>query len=148
MAEISFTVNGKRHSVEVSPDTPLLWVIRDHRFWAAIDAGVVVQPDNAIAQMEGAIVFGLSSALTERITFKNGVIQQSNFHDYEVMRMADAPEEIHVKLVVTDNPPTGIGEPGVPITGGTVANAVAALTGVRLRHMPFNPKRVLGALNA
>jgi isoquinoline 1-oxidoreductase beta subunit len=120
--------------------------IRIHRFWASLDAGVVVQPDNAIAQMESGIVYGLSAALFERVTFEKGVVQQSNFHDYPVMRMADAPEEIHVRLVTSGNPPTGIGEPGVPITGGAVANAFATLTGKRLRHMPFTPERILKAL--
>ncbi len=106
----------------------------------------MVQPGNAIAQMESGIVYGLSSVLSERITFEKGAVQQSNFHDYEVMRMADAPEEIHVELVITDNPPTGIGKPGVPITGAAVANAVHAATGARLRHLPFTPDRVKAAL--
>ncbi len=122
--------------------------IRVHRFWAALDAGQVVQPNNAAAQMEGGIVYGLSSMFSERITFENGQVVQSNFHDYEVMRMADAPEEIHVEIIKNNEPPVGIGETGVPIASGAVANAFFALTGKQLRHMPFTPDRVLAALKA
>ena len=117
-----------------------------HRIWAALDAGIIVQPDNAVAQMEGAIIYGLSSVLSERVTFKQGKVQQSNFHDYQVMRMVDVPEEIHVKLIDSHESPTGIGETGLPITGGAVANAVAALTGIRLKHLPFTPERVKKAI--
>ena len=119
--------------------------IRVHRFWAAVDAGLIVQPENAVAQVESGIVFGLSSVLHERVTFKRGEVQQSNFHDYRVMRFGDAPEAIMVELVPSDHPPTGIGESGVPITAAAVANAVFALTGIMLRHMPFTPDRVLAA---
>ena len=122
--------------------------IHVHRFWAALDAGIVVQPPNAVAQMEGGIVYGLSSMLTERVTFENGRVQQSNFHDYEVMRMADAPEEIHVEIIPSTEPPVGIGETGVPIASGAVANAFFALTGRQIRHMPFTPERVKAALKA
>lgn len=120
--------------------------IRVHRFWAACDAGVIVQPDNALAQMEGGIVYGLSSVLTERITFAGGEVQQSNFHDYEIMRIADAPEDIQVKFIPSTEPPTGVGEAGGPVTAGAVGNAVFALTGKRLHHLPFTPERVKAAL--
>jgi len=74
-------------------------------------------------------------------------VQQSNFHDYEVMRIGDVPE-IHTKVISTDNRPTGIGEFALPLTGGAISNAVMALTGKRLNHMPFTPDRVLKALKA
>lgn len=130
---------------EVSVDAPT-GKLRVHRFWCAIDAGVIVQPDNSRAQIEGSIVMGLSSALTERVTLKRGRVQQSNFHDYRIMRMSEAPQ-IEVTFIDSVYHPSGIGEPGVPITAGAVANAFAALTGRRLRHMPFTPERVQTALS-
>ncbi|MPY69273.1 MAG: molybdopterin-dependent oxidoreductase [Alphaproteobacteria bacterium] len=121
--------------------------IRVHNFWNAVDPGIAVQPQNIVAQAESNIVYGLGQCLKERITLDGGVIQQSNFHDYEVMRMADVPE-IHTKVISTDNRPTGIGEFALPLTGGAVSNAVMALTGKRLSHMPFTPERVQVALKA
>ncbi len=115
------------------------------RFWAAVDAGLIISPDNAVAQIEGGIVYGLSSALKERVTLARGEVQQSNFYDYEILRANEVPE-IDVHLEVTDGPPTGIGEVGTPMTSAAVANAFHALTGRRLRHMPFTPDRVLAAL--
>lgn len=119
--------------------------IRVHKFWSAVDGGIIVQPDNARAQIEGGIVTGLSSVLFESITLKEGKVQQSNYHDYSVLRMSDAPE-IEVKFIESYEHPSGLGEAGVPITGGAVANAFAALTGKRLRHLPFSSERVRGLL--
>ena len=76
---------------------------------------------------------------------KDGVVQQSNFNDYHVMRMSDVPQ-IHMKVIVTDNPPTGMGEVGIPTVAPAIGNAVAQLTGKRLRHLPMSAERVKKSL--
>lgn len=121
--------------------------IKVHRFWAAVDPGLAVQPRNIVAQTEGGIVYALGHVLRERIVIADGRVQQRNYDDYEVARMSDVPA-IEVRVVSTDNPPTGAGEAGVPVTAPAVANAVAALTGVRLRELPLSPERVRAALGA
>jgi isoquinoline 1-oxidoreductase beta subunit len=121
--------------------------IRVHNIWAAIDPGIAVHPDNVVAQSEGSIVYGLGFALSERITVKDGVVQESNFYDYHIPRMNEVPD-IHVELIVTDNHPTGAGQIATPLVAPVIANAVAALTGVRLRQAPMTPDRVLAALKA
>ena len=122
--------------------------IRVHKVWAAIDGGIIVQPDMARANVESGIVYGLSSVLKERATIKNGAVVQSNFHDYQVLKMSEAPEEIHVEFLDRETSPTGLGEIGNPFIGAAVANAFHALTGKRLYHMPFTPERVRAALEA
>ena len=116
-----------------------------HRYWMAIDAGFIVSPRNTEAQMEGNIVYGISSALKERISVNAGSVDQSNFHDYPVMRMNEMPE-LHVRALPSDAPPSGVGELGLATTGPAIANAVFAATGVRLRELPMTPDRVLAAL--
>jgi isoquinoline 1-oxidoreductase subunit beta len=119
--------------------------IKVHNFWCAVDCGIAVQPDNIIAQFEGGIVYGLGLALTEEISVRDGAVQQNNFYDYRVMRMNDLPD-IHVEVIPTDNHPTGVGQMPVPIVTPAVNNAVARLTGVRLREAPMTPERVKKAL--
>ena len=119
--------------------------IRLKNFWVAIDPGVTVQPDNIIAQTEGSVVYGMGMALSEQITIKDGEIQQSNFYDYTVMRMRDLPN-IQVRLVRSDSRPTGVGQMATPLVAPAIANAVAELAGVRLRHTPMLPSRVLATL--
>jgi isoquinoline 1-oxidoreductase subunit beta len=116
-------------------------------FWAALDAGIAVQPRNLAAQTEGSIVYALGSVLREKIDIRDGRVLQSNYSDYEVARMSDVPR-IEIKVVSTDNHPTGGGEEGVPLVACAVGNAIATLTGVRLRELPFSPERVRGALGA
>jgi isoquinoline 1-oxidoreductase beta subunit len=121
--------------------------IKVHNVWVALDAGIAVQPKNIIAQTEGSIVYGLGHVLREKITIKDGRVQEANFTDYEPARMSDVPN-IEVRVISTDNPPTGAGEDGLPVLACSVGNAIAALTGVRLRELPFAPERVRGALGA
>jgi isoquinoline 1-oxidoreductase beta subunit len=118
-----------------------------HNFWAVADPGLVIAPDNTEYQLEGAIIFGLSHALKEQIAIVDGVVEQSNYHDFPIMRMSESPS-IHVKVFSTDNPPSGIGETGVPLTAAAVANALATLEGIRVRRLPLTPSRVLEAINA
>jgi isoquinoline 1-oxidoreductase beta subunit len=131
---------------EVSVDAAT-GVIRCHRFWNAVNPGIVVNPDTVVAQSESNVVWGLSQALKERITIKDGAVQQSNFHDYQVLRMSEVPE-IETRVIASDDRPTGIGEIVLPVVAPAVASAVAALTGKRLRHVPFTPERVKEALKA
>jgi isoquinoline 1-oxidoreductase beta subunit len=119
--------------------------IKVHNYWVAVDPGLVIQPDSVHAQLESAVVYGLSAALLEELTVKDGAIQQSNFNDYSVMRMSDMPE-IHTRIVSSNNPPTGMGEIGVCAVAPAIGNAVFQLTGKRLRHLPMSPDRVKKAL--
>ena len=121
--------------------------IRVHNYWIAIDAGFIVSPRNTEAQMEGNVIYGLSNALKERITINGGAVEQSNFHDYPVMRMNEIPA-IQVRALANTKPPSGVGELGLATTGAAVANAVFAATGARVRALPLTPDRVLAALRA
>ena len=117
-----------------------------HDFWLALDPGIAVQPDNVVAQTESSIVYGLGLALTERITIKDGAVQQSNILDYGVPRMHDIPE-LHIRLMSTPNRPTGAGQMATPVVAPAIASAVFAATGARVRHMPFLPERVRAAIS-
>ena len=119
--------------------------IKVHNFWCTIDCGVAVQPDNVVAQTESSIVYGMGMTLSERISIKDGVVEQSNFYDYHLPRLNEVPE-MHIELIQTDNHPTGAGQMATPLIAPTVSNAVMELTGVRLRHSPFTPERVKMAL--
>lgn len=119
--------------------------IKVHNMWLAVDPGIAVQPTNVLAQLEGAAVFGLSVALKEELTIRNGAPVQSNFNDYPVLRMSEMPE-IHTKIVASNAPPTGMGEIGVLPIAPAIANAVFQITGKRLRALPMSPERVKKAL--
>jgi isoquinoline 1-oxidoreductase beta subunit len=122
VAEVSVAANG---------------AVRVERVVCAVDCGVAVNPDVVRAQMEGGIGFGLSAALYSAITLKDGVVEQSNFHDYPPLRINEMPR-VEVHIVASGSNPTGVGEPGVPPIAPAVANAIFAATGKRLRNLPFH----------
>jgi isoquinoline 1-oxidoreductase beta subunit len=103
----------------------------------AFDCGTFVNRDMVVNQAQGALVFALSGALLGKITSKAGVVEQSNFHDYPLLRMDEAPRNIHVHLVESTAPPAGVGEPGVPPVAPAVGNAIFAATGERRRELPL-----------
>ncbi len=109
--------------------------LRVHRIVVAVDCGTVINPDTVKAQIEGGVNFGVSGALWGEITLKNGRVEQSNFNNYRVLRMNEAPT-IEVHLVRNLEAPGGIGEPGTSITAPALANAIFAATGKRLRRLP------------
>ncbi len=121
MAEVSLTDDGRP---------------RVHRVVCAVDCGIVVNPRTVKAQMEGGIVFGLTAALYGELTIDDGRVQQSNFHDYPVLRMNEMPE-VEVHIVESSEHATGVGEPGVPPIAPAVTNALFALTGKRVRKLPI-----------
>jgi isoquinoline 1-oxidoreductase subunit beta len=101
------------------------------------DCGMIVHPDRVKAQFEGAAVFGASIAMSGEITADNGRMVQKNFNGYPVARIDDAPREVHVQIIGTDNPPAGVGEPGVPPIAPAICNAIFAATGKRIRDLPI-----------
>ncbi len=106
--------------------------------YMAVDCGLAVNTDRVRAQMEGAVIYGMSAACYSEITAKAGRIQQHNFNDYHVVRMSNAPGDIHVHILQNLNaPPGGVGEPGVPPFAPALYNAVFAATGKRLRSLPL-----------
>jgi isoquinoline 1-oxidoreductase beta subunit len=110
--------------------------IRVDRVVTAVDPGLVINSNGIRAQIEGAVLMGLSATLKERITVKNGMIQQQNFNSYELLRMPDAPQ-LETYLVEGGRPPGGIGEPPLALIGPSVGNAIFAATQKRLRKLPF-----------
>ncbi|MBP6900718.1 MAG: xanthine dehydrogenase family protein molybdopterin-binding subunit [Burkholderiaceae bacterium] len=121
---------------EVSLDPADAKRIRVHRVVVAIDCGVVVHPDMVRQQMEGSIVQALGTALHGEITLADGRVQQSNFHDQPLLRASDCPR-IETHIVASAHPPEGVGEPGLPPLAPAVANALATLTGQRVRRLPL-----------
>lgn len=120
--------------------------IKVHNLWCVADVGLAVQPRNIEAQLEGALIFSLGAALKERITIRDGRVEQSNFHDYELVRMSDVPD-IKVEILSTGSVPLPVGELAIGGTAPAMANAFLALTGRRLRDLPMLPERVLAALS-
>jgi len=119
---VEVTVKGKQFTVD--------------RVVCAVDCGVAVNPDVVRSQMEGGIGFGLSAALYGKITLKDGAVEQSNFHDYPVLRISEMPK-VEVHIVPSANKPTGVGEPATPVIAPALANALANATGQRLRILPL-----------
>ena len=109
---------------------------RVHRVTCAVDCGRTVNPDTVRAQLEGAVGFGLTAALYSQITLRDGRVEQSNFHDYRMLRLPEMPE-VDVHVVPSDEPSTGVGEPGVPPVAPALCNALFALTGKRIRRLPI-----------
>jgi len=108
------------------------------RVVCAVDCGIAVTPDVVKAQMQSGIGYGLSAALYGRITLSDGHVDQTNFHQYQVLRINEMPRVFEVHIVPSGNPPSGVGEPGTPPFAPAVANAVRAATGIRLRSLPFD----------
>jgi len=107
-----------------------------HKVTAVVDCGTVIDPRNAEAQVKGAVIMGLSTAIGEAITMSAGAVDQSSFPDYPVLKLADAPE-IAVHFIDSDEPPGGLGEPGLPPAAPALANALFAATGKRWHSLPL-----------
>lgn len=120
---------------EVSVDADGKLTVED--LWMCIDAGLVVNPDRVVSQMEGAAIFGISLALHGEITAKDGAVVEGNFDSYPMCRIAEVPHRIHAHIMETDALPGGVGEPGVPPVAPAIVNAYFAATGKRIRELPL-----------
>jgi isoquinoline 1-oxidoreductase beta subunit len=122
VAEVEVSVEGK---------------VKVHRVVCAVDAGFAIHPDGFVAQMESGIIYGLAAAMTGEITIENGAVAQSNFNNYPVTRMDEAPK-IETHIINSGNPPGGGGEPSTPVIAPAVTNAIFNATGIRIRQLPIS----------
>ncbi len=120
--------------------------IKVRRVVCAIDCGPIVNPATITAQVKGAIIMGISTALKEKVKFSKGGVSSSNFSDYKTLRMSEAPEELEVHIIKSKDKQSGVGEPGLPPSAPAVANAVFNTTGVRLRNLPMTTEDVRKAM--
>lgn len=116
-----------------------------NRLTIAMDPGIVVNPKNVDAQVRGSALWGASQIMAEKLTLKNGAFEQTNYHQYTPIRLANVPE-IDVTLISSDHHPSGVGEPASTIVAPAVANAIFNAVGARVRHMPISPEAVLAAM--
>ncbi|MEM8498025.1 MAG: molybdopterin cofactor-binding domain-containing protein [Pseudomonadota bacterium] len=131
-----FTFGGyAAHAIEVSVNNAGRLTIE--KIVAAIDCGLVVNPQSVRAQLEGGTIDGISTALGLEITVKDGQVQQSNFHDYPLMRIAQVPEQFETHILPYDDVPTGVGEMGIPSAAPALTNAIFAASGQRIRALPI-----------
>jgi isoquinoline 1-oxidoreductase len=125
---------------------PATGKVKVEKIICAVDCGIVVNPDGVRSQVEGSLLFGLSSALIEKGTVAKGTLEQKNFDTYQVIRMSDVPEVVEVHVVQSTEYPTGVGEPGATTIAPALSNAIFAATGARVRQVPLQPDRVLRAI--
>ena len=118
--------------------------VRVRRVVCAVDCGMVVNPDTVRAQMEGGIMFGITAALFGEITLKNGRVEQSNFDNYRMLRINEAPV-VEVHIINSTEAPGGIGEPGTSAVAPAVTNAIFSATGKRIRKLPVNASELRSA---
>lgn len=122
--------------------------IHVQKVWVAIDVGLAVHPDNIKAQVESGVIYAISNTLKERITFRNGAVEQSNFHDYPILRIDEIPD-IETRIISrTDSKPTGVGDTTPVLIPAAIANGFAAATGKRIRHLPMTSDVVANLLQS
>lgn len=115
------------------------------KLFLAVDAGTIVHPDGAMAQVEGAALWGLSMALHEGTTFENGQVRDSNLDTYTPLRMADVPA-MEIAFIPGTEAAVGLGEPATTVVGPAIGNAIFAAVGARIRHLPISPDAILEAM--
>jgi len=125
-------------------EVPKDGTVRVRRVVCAVDCGTVVNPDTVQAQIQSAIIFGITASLHGQITLKDGRVEQSNFHDYQMLRINEAPA-IEVHIVQSSEAPGGMGECGTSAIAPAVTNAIFAATGKRLRKLPIDPLQLKSA---
>ncbi|WP_022951356.1 xanthine dehydrogenase family protein molybdopterin-binding subunit [Leucothrix mucor] len=133
----AYTLSFGAHTAQIIDVSMTDRGIKIDKVYCALDVGVAIDPRNIEAQIQSAVIYGLTSAISGEITFEDGKVVQSNFHDYPAMRMNEVPE---IEVAILENNPkiTGVGEPGTPPSIPALANAIFALTGTRIRELPMN----------